>query len=135
METSNGQRAMSTVLSVSLLILIAISFAILLYNFVTGMVENVTETSSVQPFSLSIDNISINDTSMTVYIQNLRNNDATIDKVYVNNEPREVSFNSKVIPKGSTLKINISGYYTCGTLYEVKIVFTSGYTVLSMQRY
>lgn len=130
-----GERAVSTVLSASLLIFITSVFAILLHGFVMGNFENLAETPSTQPFRLSIQNIAINSTCIAVYIGNSWNRDFVIDKVYVNRNPQEIpSFPSKTIPKNSTTEVYIPGSYAAGTLYEVKIVFEVGYTVLSMQR-
>jgi len=135
MRVLDGQKAVSRALSVLLLVLITFGFGILLYNFVMGIVENATETS--QPFSSFIENVAINDTCMTVYIRNSRNRDVTIDKVYINKEPRDfLPLNSKVIiAKNSTGKVYIPGSYNKGALYEIKIICSSGYALLSIQRY
>jgi hypothetical protein len=135
MRVLDGQKAVSRALSVLLLVLITFGFGILLYNFVMGIVENATETS--QPFSSFIENVAINDTCMTVYIRNSRNRDVTIDRVYINKEPRDfLPLNSKVIiAKNSTGKVYIPGSYNKGALYEVKIICGSGYGLLSIQRY
>ena len=137
MRVFTGKRAVSPVLSVLLLVVITFSVGILLFNFVMGTVGNVTEPPSAQPFSLSIGNVAINSTCITVYIRNSCNKDVTVDEVYVNNEPRDVlSLNSKVVvAKNSTGKVYIPGSYTGGALYEIKIICTSGYTLLSMKRY
>lgn len=137
MRVFDGQRAVSPVLSVLLLVVITFSVGIFLYNFVMGTMENVTEPSSGQPFSLFIENVVINDTCITVYVRNSCNKDVTIDKVYVDNEPRDVlPLDSKVIiPKNSTGKVYIPGLYYRGASYQVKIICASGCTLVSVQRY
>jgi len=138
MKIFDGERAVSPVLSVSLLVLITFSAGILLYNFVIGTVGSVTEKLSPQPFSLFIKNVSINNTCITVYIRNSGNNDATIDSAYVNDEPRDIlplTNNKVLVPKGLTGKVYILGSYTVGTSYNVKLVFTSGHTLTSLNRY
>lgn len=124
-------------LSVLLLVIITFAVGILLYTFVMGIVGNVTETLSVQPFSLFIENVNINDTCITVYIRNSSNKNVIIKKVYVNNEPCDfLPSNSKItIPKNSTGKVYIPGSYTRGALYEFKIICTPGYTLTSVVRY
>jgi hypothetical protein len=100
-----------------------------------GTVENTTDTS--QPFRLFIENVVINDTCMTVYIRNPGNREITVDKAYVNKEPCSIlCFNNKAtIPKNCTGKVYIPGSYSKGALYEIRIVCTSGSTLLSIQRY
>lgn len=133
----NGQKAVSSVLSVLLLVIITFGVGIFLFNFVMGTMENVTEGSSTQPFNLFIENIAINDTCITVSVRNSWNRDATIDNVYVNNKPREVIYsnNKETIPENSAAEIYIPGSYSKGTRYEIKLICTSGHTLLSMQRY
>jgi flagellin-like protein len=137
MRVLNGQRAVSPVFSVLLLVLITFSVGIFLYNFVMGTMGNVTEPPTAQPFSLFIEHVSINNTCITVHIRNSYNKDVTIDRAYVNKEPRDIlPLNSKVvIPKNSTGEVYIPGSYNKGALYEVKIISTSGNTLLSIQRY
>lgn len=136
MRILDGEGAVSPVLSVLLLVLITLGVGILLYNFVMGTVRNVTEKVSPQPFSsLSIENMSINSTCITVYIRNSSNRDFTIDRVYVNDQPHDIPPLTVLIPKNSTWKVYIPGSYTIGTSYNVKITFTSGHTLMYLKRY
>jgi hypothetical protein len=133
----DGERGISHVLSVLLLVIVAFGVGILLYNFVMETMKNVTENPSAQPFRLLIENVAINDTCMTVYIRNSLNRDVTIDRVYMDNVPCDVlPSNSKlVIPKNSVEAVYIPGSYNRGALYEIKIIFTSGHTILHIERY
>lgn len=137
MRVFNGRRAVSPVFSVLLLVIITFGVGILLYNFVMGTMGNVIESSPAQPFSLFIENVVFNNTCITVYVRNSWNKDVVVDRVYVDNELRDVllSNNEVIIPKNSTGKVCISGSYNRGALYEIKIICTSGYTLFSMQRY
>jgi FlaG/FlaF family flagellin (archaellin) len=138
MRILDGQRAVSQALSVMLLVLITFVVGILLYSFVTGMVGNLTQPASTEPFSVHIDNVAINDTCITVYVRNSLNHDVTVDRAYVNNEPRAILAtidNKVIIPKSSTGKIQIPGSYSSGTRYEIKIIFVSGSTLFTMERY
>jgi hypothetical protein len=83
----DGERGISPVLSVLLLVIVVFGVGILLYNFVMGTMRNVTENPSAQPFRLLIENVAINDTCMTVYIRNSWTRDVIIDRVYIDNVP------------------------------------------------
>ena len=137
MKMFDRKSGISPVLSVLLLVIVAFGAGILLYNFVMGTMRNVTETPSAQPFRLIIENVAFNDTCMTVYIRNSWSRDVVIDRVYIDNVPCDVlPFNSKlVIPKNSVEGVYIPGSYKRGALYEIKIVFTSGHTLFSIERY
>ena len=133
----DGKRGVSVVLSVLLLVIITFVIGIFLYSFIMGIIANETENLSPQPFRLFIENVAINDTCMTVYIRNSWNRDVIIDRVYVDNEPREVvpSDSELIIPKNSVGEVYIPGSYTRGALYEIKIICASGYTLVSTKRY
>lgn len=139
MRMLKGQRAISPVLATLLLVLITFAVGILLYAFVSGTVMNLTTTESTQqPFSLLIENVAINNTCITVYVRNSRSQDAFIERTYVNNEPHDIfnAVNNKVvIPKNSLAQVYILGSYTAGTLYEIKLIFSSGSSLSSMKRY
>lgn len=137
MRVFTEKRAVSAVLSVLLLVITTLGVGILLYNFVMETIGNVTEPPTAQPFSLFIENVAINNTCITVCIRNSRNENVIVKRVYVDNEPCDfLPYNNKVIiPKNSTGKVYIPGSYNRGALYEVKLTFTSGLTLLSIQRY
>lgn len=129
------RKAVSLVLSVMLLVIITVVVGIFFYVFVTGMLGNLMTPATSQPLSLRIDNVAINDTCMTVYIRNSGGQDASIETVYINSEPRAflgIAGNEALIPQGSTGKIQIPGSYSSGSRYEIKVVFTSGYTLFTM---
>jgi len=131
-------KAVSHVVSVLLLIMITIIFAIVLYSFVMGGLENIMSKSSTQPFSLSIDGAAINDTCITVYIGNSWDKDVTVDRIYVNKEPRYFLYlnnEEAVIPKNSVGTVYLMGSYAKGATYEIKVVLTSGHTLFYMRRY
>jgi FlaG/FlaF family flagellin (archaellin) len=133
-----GQKAVSLVLSVMLLVIITVVVGIFFYTFVTGMLGNIMTPTSSQPFSLRIDNVAINDTCMTIYIRNSSDQDASIQTVYVNSEPRAflgMAGNEGVILRDSTGKIQVPGSYSSGSRYEIKVVFASGYTLYAMESY
>ena len=61
-KTNKREKAISPVLSVLLMVLIVFILGIVLFNFITGLIENFTEPDSTQPFSLYIENVYINET-------------------------------------------------------------------------
>lgn len=137
MNTFKNQKAVSAVFSVLLLVIITFVAGILIYNFTMGMVGNLT-TSSTTPFSLRIENVAINDTCMTIYVGNWLNQDVTVSKVYINNEPKEIFLSTDsgvIIPEASTGKVQVLGKYVVGCSYDIKLSFTSGTSLISYLRY
>ena len=130
-------KAVSAVLSVLLLVVIAFVVGIFLYTGVMGNLEAIMESSSVEPFSLFIGNVAFNRTCMTIHVINSCGRDAVVEVVYVNDEPLEVyCFGGEVIvPAEDSGSIYVLGSYTSGCLYEIKLVFSSGYSLYSMARY
>jgi hypothetical protein len=123
LRTINGERAVSAVLSVMLLIIIVFVLGIVLFNFV--------KSDSTQPFCLLIENVNINDTCMTIYVGNRLSHEVSVERAYINDEPREILnlLGSVVsIPGNSTGILYVKGPYVAGDLYNIKIVFNSGNT-------
>jgi flagellin-like protein len=133
------RRAVSAVFSVLLMVIITFVAGIFLYNFVSGMIGEVTDSSSSnQLFSLRIENIAINNTCMTIHVGNALNHDVGVTKVYVNSEPRSLLFNTDdgvIIPQGSSGPVYVTGSYTAGGMYDIKIIFNSGQSLITVARY
>jgi len=132
------RRAVSAVFSVLLLVIIVFVVGIFLYSFVSGMVGNLTDSSSNQLFSLRIENVVMNDTCMTIYVGNSLKDDVSATKVYVNKEPRDLLFSTGtgvIIPKGSSRPVYVNGPYTAGGMYDIKIVFNSGNSLITVVIY
>ena len=133
------QRAVSAVFSVLLMVIIVFVAGIFLYNFVSGMMEKMTSTSSSnQLFSLRIENVAINSTCMTIHIGNQLNYDVAATRVYINNEPHDLLFNTGdgvKIPKTASSPVYVTGSYTAGAMYDVKVVFDSGQSLITVVRY
>jgi hypothetical protein len=120
-----------------LLVIIIFVAGILLYNFTIGMVEDLTDSSTTL-FSLRIENVNINDTCMTIYVRNSLDYDVAIARVYVNNEPKEIfhfTDSGVIIPKASAGAVQIVGTYVVGSAYNIKLIFTSGNTLMTYVRY
>jgi hypothetical protein len=131
------RKAVSAVLSVLLLVVIVFVVGIFFYTGVMGNLQGIMESTSVEPFSLFIGNVAFNKTCMTVHVINSCGRDAVVKVVYVNDEPFEVyCFGGEVIVPGEDSgSVYVLGSYTSGCLYEIKIVFSSGYSLYSMARY
>lgn len=120
------------------MVIITFVAGILLYSFVSGMMENITDSSSNQLFSLRVENVAINSTCMTIHVGNSLNNDVGVTRVYVNNEPHELLFSTDkgvIIPEGSSGPVYVLGSYTPGGMYNIKIVFNSGQSLITIVRY
>jgi hypothetical protein len=120
------------------MVIITFVAGILLYNFVSGMVGNLTDSSSNQLFSLRIENVVMNNTCMTIHVGNSLNDDVSVTKVYVNKEPRDLLFSTStdvIIPKGSSGPVYVSGPYMAGGMYDIKNVFNSGNSLITVVRY
>jgi flagellin-like protein len=133
------RRAVSAVFSVLLMVIITFVAGILLYNFVSGMIGEVADSSSSnQLFSLRIENVAINNTCMTIHVGNALNYDVGVTKVYVNNEVSDLLFSTPdgvIIPEGSSGPVYVMGSYTPGGMYDIKIIFNSGNSLMTVERY
>jgi deoxycytidylate deaminase len=120
------------------MVIIVFVAGILLYSFVSGMIENMTDSSSNQLFSLRVENVALNNTCMTIHVGNSLNDDVGVTRVYVNNEPHGLLFctdNGVIIPKGCSGPVYVLGSYATGGMYDIKIVFTSGQSLITVVRY
>jgi hypothetical protein len=136
-HTFKCEKAVFAVFSVLLMVIIIFVAGILLYNFVMGMVEELTPSSPTL-FSLRIETIAINDTCMTIYVGNSLDQDVAVSRVYINNEPKEIFISTgseAIIPRASIGSIQAVGEYVAGCSYDIKLIFTSGNTLVSYVRY
>lgn len=132
------RKAVSAVFSVLLMGIIILVAGILLYSFVSDMIENLTDSSSNQLFSLRVENVAINNTCMTIYVGNSFDDDVAVARVYINNELHDLLFSTDrgvVIPKGSSGPVYVKGSYVAGGLYDIKVIFTSGNSLITVVRY
>lgn len=138
MRKFGDANAVSRTLSVLLLVIVTFVVGILVHSVVSGMMGNLAKPASTQHFSLIVNNVVINNTCITVYVRNTFNQDVTVVGAYVNNEPRNVlvtTFNVAIIPKNPTGKVQIPDSYTAGSLYDIRIVCSSEFTLSALERY
>ena len=133
----NNKKAISAVLTTILFVIIILIAAALLYNLVSGDIENFVESSSAQPFKLFIGNVRFNQTCITIHLVNSGERDAIIDKVYINKESRAFNLldHDLKILANTGKEIYIFGSFTDGCRFEIKIIFESGYSLYTMERY
>jgi low affinity Fe/Cu permease len=121
------------------MVIIIFAAGIFLYSFVSGMMGDLTESSSSnQLFSLRIENVAVNTTCMTIHMGNSFDHEIAVTRVYINNEPRSLLFTTNdgvTIPKASSGPVYVTGSYTAGGLYDIKVVFNSGQSLITVVRY
>jgi hypothetical protein len=135
--TFKSQKAVSQVFSILLLVIITFVTGILLYSFTMGMFGDLTAPSNT-PFSLSIENVAINDTCMTIYVRNWLDHDVAVARIYINNEPKEIfrsTDSGAIIPKASAGAVEVVSTYVVGDSYDIKVSFTSGNNLMTYARY
>ena len=112
---------------------------IVLFNFVIGMVEDIAGGDSVsRPFSLVIENVNVNNTCMTIYVGNRLNHAVSVNAAYINDEKREIfGFlgNEALIPSNSTGILHVKGTFVAGGMYNIKLAFNSGNSIIYVVRY
>ena len=64
------------------------------YYFGMEMIENITSSESMQPFSLCIDTVSFNSTCMQIYVRNGLDRDLGVVEVYVNKRSYDIYISS-----------------------------------------
>jgi len=110
--------------------LTAVTAGALLYTYVTGLIGTIiTNIPNVQTEQLVLDSAYINGTCITATVKNAGNAAVlTINYVYINNVPYTLTPSVQVLPS-STATVYITGAYTRGNTYNVRLVCTNGYTI------
>ena len=136
MTKLNEKRAISTVLSTLLFVILIIIATLLLYNFVNQDMDNFLEDAS-RTFKLRIGNIRFNQTCMAIDVVNSGERNATIEKVYINKELRAFNLldHDLKIPIKTSKEIYIFGSFNPGCNFDIKIIFESGYSIFTVKRY
>ena len=133
MPIPKKNRAISGIFGVLLLIILTCLVGLVFYAFGIGMIEDITGSDSMQPFSLCIDNISFNSTCMKIYVRNGLDRDLSVVQLFINDKLYEVYTSSScfdTIPKGSTVPIHVLGIFSDGCMYNIKMIFDSGHSVI-----
>lgn len=133
MRLAQNKKAITAVMATLLMVIITCLAGAVLYYFGIEMIENITSSESTQPFSLCIDAISFNSTSMQIYVRNGLDRDLVVVEVYINKKSYAVCVLGSCddsIPKGTTVPIHVLGSFSEGCMYNVKMVFDSGHSIL-----
>lgn len=127
-----NNKAISAIFATLLLIILTCLAGLVFYSFGIGMIEDITESETMQPFSLSIDTISYNNICMWIYVRNGLDRDLGVMELYINNKPYN-AYNSEfcfdTIPQKSIMPIYVLGSFSSGCMYNIKIIFDSGHVV------
>ena len=70
---------------------------------------------------------------MQIYVRNGLSRDLGIVELYINKKAYDVYTSSScfdTIPKGSTVPIHVLGSFSDGCMYNVKMIFDSGHSIL-----
>ena len=106
----------------------AITAGALLYTYVAGLIGSIiANIPNVPPEQLILNSVYINNTCITATVKNT-GSALTITYVYVDGVPYALTPTVQV-PPGSTATIHITGTYTRGNTYIIKLVCTNGYTI------
>ena len=137
MQFRRNIRGISAAFASLLLVIITCIAGFLLYSFGLGMIEEVTESPSTQPFSLCIETISVNGTCMKIFVRNWLDQQVRVVNVYINDNSYSVFVSGDcvdVIPQNQTRAMHIKGLFTSGCLFNVRVVFDTGYSLLTCTR-
>lgn len=132
-----NRKAVSAALSTVIFISIMIIAAVLIYLFVNSDIENILDSTSDEPFSVIIGNVAFNRTCITIHIINSGERDVVIEKVYINKELRAFTLidHDLRVSAGTSKHIYVFGSYNPGSRFDIKVVFESGYSLSTMEKY
>ncbi|RLC73441.1 MAG: hypothetical protein DRI26_00800 [Chloroflexi bacterium] len=114
-------RGISTFIAVLLLMVLAVSAGVVIYAYTMGYLGGLGTRQT--PGAMSLDTASGTTSQITAWIRNIGSKDLTLDRVYVGGDLVKNWGNaSGTIAQGATKKIVISGSYSSGVTYEVKVM-------------
>jgi flagellin-like protein len=131
-----NKKAISALISTLLLIVLTVMAAGLIFIFTNESMDNFLEEAS-KCWKLRIGNVGFNQSCMRIHITNIGEKDATLEKVYINDELRAFRLldNDLNIPVDGGKQIYIFGVFNPGCNYKIKVVFESGYAIGTTERY
>ena len=133
MRLQQDKKAITAVMATLLMIIVTCLVGGVFYYFGMEMIKNITSSESTQPFSLCIDTISFNSTCTQIYVRNGLDRDLGVVEVYINKSPYDIYISSSCfdsIPKGTIVPIHVLGSFSDGCMYNVKVVFDNGHSIL-----
>ena len=137
LQLIKNRKAVSAALSTVMFISIMIIAAVLIYMFVNSDIENIIDTTPTNPFNVRIANVRFNETHITINILNAGENEITIERVYINKELRAFTLidHDLKVAAGTSKDIYVFGSYLPGSNFEIKVVFESGNSLSTMERW
>lgn len=131
-----NNKAISALLSTLLFVVLIAIAASLLFIFTNESMDNFMEEASKR-WKLQIGNVGFNQSCIRVHVINVGEKNATLENVYINDELRAFRLldNNLNIPIDSGKEIYVFGNFNPGHKYKIKIVFESGYTIATTERY
>lgn len=132
-----NRKAVSAALTTVMFVAIMIIAAVLIYMFVNSDIDNIIDNTPTNPFNVQIGAVRFNETCITINIVNLGENEITIEKVYINKELRAFNLidHDLKVSGGTTKDIYVFGSYLPGSNFEIKVVFESGHSLSTMERW
>ena len=117
-----GDRGISTFIAVLLMMVLAVSAGVVIYTYTMGYLGGLSGGET--PGTISLDTASGTTSLISVWVRNIGSSSVTMDKAYVGGTPHSMGTGntSTAITEGAVKKITISGTFTSGVTYQVKIV-------------
>lgn len=117
-------RAISPVIATLLLMVLAVAGGVVVYSYSMGWLGGATQNVGGQQGTLSLDSASCSATTITAYVRNIGGKDENITHAYVDDV--SIAITPVSIPQGSVGTVTITGTYTSGITYKVKLVCEDG---------
>jgi hypothetical protein len=122
MVHTRTRRGISTFIAVLLMMVLAVSAGVVIYAYTMGYLGGLG--SGETPGALSVDTSSGSTSQITVWVRNIGSKSVTMDKAYVGGTPQDMGTGNTTtaISEGAVKKIVVSGTFTSGVTYQVKLV-------------
>lgn len=117
-----SKRGVSTFIATLLLMVLAVSAGVVIYAYTMGYLGGLGGEDTVG--ALSLDTVSGTSSTITAWIRNIGTKSVYMDKAYVGGAPQTLpaSNTTTAITQGAAKKIVITGSFTPGLTYKVKLV-------------
>ena len=138
-EFRSKWRGISPIISILLLIVIAVSAAVIVYGFLMGFIGVETTSSGGSRATLIVESIGVENGKLIVYVRNTGGSPATVDKVYIESVEGDViqslsvaGGGVKVNPKSlAVIEVTLKSDLEAGT-YRVKVSGPNALVVASL---
>ena len=115
------RKAVSTYISVLLLIVVVIAGGILIYGYVMGWFGRLGGEGELGTLSVDSSKAYATNNTVLVWVRNIGKSSVSLEKVYVDDIPQTMA--TTTIGVNQVVRVNITGAsLTAGATYEVKLV-------------